>query len=49
VDFGSLYVLTEYAGVYYLVSAAAAFLLGLSTNYALSVAWVFGTRAVSSA
>lgn len=44
VDFGSLYVLTEFAGFHYLVSAGLAFLLGLGTNYALSIAWVFSSR-----
>ena len=41
VDFCSLYVLTEIFGIHYLVSAALAFLLGLATNYFLSIVWVF--------
>ena len=41
VDYGSLFVLTHYAGVPYLWSAAIAFLLGLVTNYLLSISWVF--------
>lgn len=44
VDFGSLYVLTEYVGIYYLTSAAIAFLLGLLANYLLSIFWVFSRR-----
>ena len=44
IDFGSLYVLTEFAGLHYLVSAAVAFLLGLITNYWLSRVWVFDRR-----
>jgi putative flippase GtrA len=44
VDFGSLFALTELAGAHYLAAAALAFLLGLATNYALSVSWVFATR-----
>jgi len=44
VDFVSLYVLTDWLGVYYLRSAALAFLLGLTTNYLLSVFWVFQKR-----
>jgi putative flippase GtrA len=44
VDFGSLYVLTDCLGVYYLHSAALAFLVGLTTNYLLSVLWVFQKR-----
>lgn len=43
-DFGTLFVLTEYGGVYYLTSAAIAFLLGLVANYALSIFWVFSRR-----
>ncbi len=44
VDFGALYALTEGAGIYYLVSAALSFCLGLLANYGLSVAWVFPRR-----
>ncbi|MBZ5725615.1 MAG: GtrA family protein [Acidobacteriia bacterium] len=47
-DFGSLYLLTEFAGLHYLVSAAAAFLLGLATNYALSRIWVFDRRTMEN-
>ena len=48
VDFALLYVLTEFFGVYYLVSASAAFLVGLTLNYALSVTWVFSHRSVGN-
>lgn len=48
VDFGSLVLLTSVFHVYYLYSAALAFILGLSTNYALSVTWVFSRRTLSS-
>jgi putative flippase GtrA len=44
VDFGSLYLLTEFAGFHYLISAAVAFLIGLVTNYILSRIWVFDRR-----
>ena len=40
-DFGSLYLLTEFAGFYYLLSAAMSFMVGLIVNYSLSVKWVF--------
>jgi len=33
VDFTALFVLTDYFGLHYLVSASLAFLLGLITNY----------------
>lgn len=48
VDFTSLYLLTEFAGIYYLVSAVPAFCLGLTTNYTLSVCWVFSERRVQN-
>jgi putative flippase GtrA len=41
VDIGSLYILTSYFHVFYLLSAAIAFILGTIVNYLLSVAWVF--------
>lgn len=44
VDVGLLFLLTEYFNVYYLFSAGLAFLLGLTTNYILSVVWVFNKR-----
>ena len=40
-DYGSLFVLTHYFGVYYLWSAAIAFVIGLTVNYLLSISWVF--------
>lgn len=45
-DFGSLYLLTEYAGLHYLVSATIAFVIGLAVNYLLSTLWVFQARKV---
>jgi len=48
VDFTSLYLLTAHAGLYYLFSAAIAFILGLATNFLLSVRWVFVTRTVEN-
>ena len=44
VDFVSLYLLTDFLGVYYLTSAAIAFILGLIVNYFLSTYWVFNKR-----
>lgn len=41
VDYGLLYVLTEWAGFYYLVSASISFLAGLVVNYLLSTGWIF--------
>ena len=44
VDFGALYAFTEYAHLHYLISAAIGFILGLITNYLLSISWVFNKR-----
>ena len=44
VDFTLLVLLTELAGVHYLLSAGLAFCAGLLVNYALSIAWVFSSR-----
>ncbi len=44
VDFGSLFILTDFFGIYYLISAAIAFILGLIVNYILSISWVFNNR-----
>jgi putative flippase GtrA len=49
VDFSSLYLLTEFAGLHYLNSAAIAFLFGLAVNYSLSLLWVFDRRTMKSA
>lgn len=40
-DFGSLWFLTAGLHVHYLISAAAAFLIGMLVNYLLSVFWIF--------
>lgn len=40
-DYGTLWALTEYAGLYHLISAAVAFVVGLVVNYLLSIWWVF--------
>lgn len=48
VDFGLLYVLTEFVGLYYLISAAVAFLFGLLANYCLSRVWVFNRRTLKN-
>lgn len=48
VDFGTLYSLTEYFHIYYLVSAGIAFIFGLIINYFLSVKWVFNSRAMEN-
>lgn len=44
IDFGSLFIFTEFFGIHYLISAPIAFILGLITNYILSIVWVFKKR-----
>ena len=41
VDFWLLYILTEYAGLHYLLSATLSFIAGLLVNYIISCLWVF--------
>ena len=48
VDFGSLWLLAARVGLHYLVAAAVAFMLGLVTNYALSIHWVFSSRTLGN-
>ncbi len=48
VDFTVLFLLTDQLGLYYLVSASIAFLLGLVTNYLLCIAWIFDYRALNN-
>lgn len=48
VDFFSLFLLTDYFGIYYIISAAFAFILGLVTNYLLSIKWVFNQRNIDN-
>jgi putative flippase GtrA len=48
IDFGTLFMLTEYLDFHYLLSAGIAFTLGLVTNYLISIRWVFATRNFSN-
>lgn len=48
VDFGLLFLLTEYFHVHYLISAGISFLIGLLLNYFLSIKWVFTTRIIEN-
>jgi putative flippase GtrA len=45
-DFSSLFILTDIFNIYYLISAAVAFLLGTIINYSLSIIWVFSKRKI---
>lgn len=44
IDYGSLWALTEYCHIHYLLSATISFILGLVVNYYLSTKWVFSDR-----
>lgn len=48
VDYGLLYILTEFFGVHYLLSATASFTAGLLVNYLISIRWVFGQSKLTS-
>ena len=48
IDFGTLFLLTEYFNIYYLLSAGIAFIIGLFINYYLSVRWVFTRRTMEN-
>lgn len=46
-DFGVYVTAVEWAGLHYLAAAALGFSTGLTVAYALSIRWVFQTRAIA--
>jgi len=44
VDTGTLFILTEYAGIHYQISTLVGYSLGMILNYILSVTWIFKTK-----
>ena len=48
IDFIGLYILTEWSGLNYLVSAAISFMIGNIINYLLCVSWVFHEKRFES-
>ena len=48
-DYGLLIFLTEYVGIYYLVSASISFLAGMLLVYVTSISFIFHERRLSSA
>ena len=44
IDYGVLYVLTEYAGMYYLLSGAISFTVSVIFNYICSMKYVFSGK-----
>lgn len=49
VDFTTLFALTEFAGLHYLVSASCGFAAGLAVNYLLCIRWIFDFRSLANA
>ena len=47
VDYSTLVTLTQVFKLYYLTSAAIAFMLGAAVSYVLNITWVFDRRAFS--
>ncbi len=41
IDLSLLYILTEWAGLYYKIAAGISYILGMLVNYILSILWVF--------
>ena len=48
VDFGTLYLLTEYFKTNYLIAAGVGFIFGLGINYFLSIRWIFNKRSINN-
>ena len=41
IDYGLLYVLTEFIGIHYLISSIISFTVSVIFNYIMSITWVF--------
>jgi len=44
IDYSILYVLTEFAGLHYLISGGISFTISVIFNYLMSIFWVFETK-----
>jgi len=47
-DIAVLFVLTDFAGVNYLVSSVISFILGATLNYGLCILWIFDISRISN-
>lgn len=47
-DFSSLFIFKEFFNLHYLLANAIAFIIGLLTNYFLSISWVFNKRVIGN-
>ncbi len=48
VDFTTIYLLTHFLGLHYLVGSTTGFMLGLALNYALCVLWIFDSHTLEN-
>jgi putative flippase GtrA len=48
IDLSLLYIITEYFGVHYLISNIIASVTAMTSNYLISVMWVFSRRSLNS-
>lgn len=44
IDYAVLYMLTEWIGIYYLISSIISFCVSMVFNYILSIKWVFSVK-----
>jgi putative flippase GtrA len=47
-DFLVLYILTDFAKIHYLISAAIGYIFGMVSNYFLSIHWIFHKRKIEN-
>lgn len=48
VDYSLLFLLTEFVGIYYILSATISFIVGLVINYIISTQWIFKKSKLSN-
>lgn len=48
VDYGLLYILTEFGHIHYIISATISFISGLIVNYIISTKWIFTKSKISN-
>lgn len=48
VDYTTLFIITQFIGLHYLLAATIGFLLGLVINYLLCIGWIFDQRTIEN-
>jgi len=48
IDYGLLFILTEYFQLHYITSATISFIIGLAVNYIISTKWIFRKSKISN-